>query len=336
MNQDQIVMTRTGGPEALEVRRRSVPRAAKGKVVVRVEAAGISYAEVQLLRGLHPFPPRTPCVPGYDLVGRITEVGPGVDTWKVGDRVAAMPRYGAWQEYVELSPAVLASVPETVDAAEAVALVCNGVTAWQMLRRRSGARRGDTVLVHGAAGGVGSLLTAFAVRDGLRVIGTASPRKHDVVRDLGAVPVDYRRPDLHAAVLELAPAGVAAVFDHIGGASLDLGWSVLAPGGTLVSFDSSVEGYRSGQWFRPHVPAMRRVLGWKVRGATGSSRGRRATMFYVKPGAAFRADLGTMFGLLSSGELRPEIAGRYPLQKAPEAVAELFDGRVSGKLVLVP
>ncbi|MFC3386245.1 zinc-binding dehydrogenase [Couchioplanes caeruleus subsp. azureus] len=336
MDIDQIVLTGTGGPEALEIRRRPVPQASKGKVIVRVEAAGISYAEVQLLRGLHPFPPRTPCVPGYDLVGRIAEVGEGVRTWKVGDRVAAMPRYGAWQEYVELSPKVLASVPEDVDAGDAVALVCNGVTAWQMLHRRSGARRGDTVLVHGAAGGVGSLLTAMAVREGIRVIGTASPGKHDKVRQMGALPVDYRRPDLAAVVRALAPGGVTAVFDHIGGRNLDFGWSVLAPGGTLISFDSSVEGYRSGQWFRPHVPAMRRVLGWKLRRALGMTQGRNATMYYVKPGPAFRADLRSMFGLLSRGDLQPEIAGRYPLQKAAEAVSELFEGRVTGKLVLVP
>ncbi|MCE7081114.1 zinc-binding dehydrogenase [Streptomyces sp. ST2-7A] len=305
-------------------------------MVVRVEAAGVSFAEVQLLRGLHPFPPRMPAVPGYDLVGRITAVGPRVDHWKPGDRVAAMPRTGAWQEYVAVPASGLARVPEDIPAATAVALVCNGVTAWQMLHRRARVRPGGTVLVQGAGGGVGSLLTAMAVRHGIRVIGTSSPAKHDALRAMGAEPVDYRGDDVAAAVRELAPDGVDAVFDHLGGRSLDTGWSLLAPGGTLVSFDSSVEGYEPGQWFRPHLPAMRRVMGWKLRRMLGRTGDRRATMYYVRPGDAYREDLEAMFKLVRTGELRPEIAGTYPLVKAADAVTELMNRRTVGKLVLLP
>lgn len=333
----RVTMTGSGDPEAHIVTGADVrPTAGSGRVVVRVEAAGVSYAEVQMLRHLHPFPPRFPFVPGYDLVGRVVETGPGVTRWSVGDRVAAMPRHGAWQEYVELPAKTLAAVPGHLDAAVAVSLVTNGVTAYQMLHRLASLRPGDTVLVHGASGGVGTLLTQLAVHHGLRVVGTASPAKHDAVRALGAEPLDYRTPDLPAAVRALAPNGVQAVFDHIGGRGLDDGWAMLADGGTLVSFDSSVAGYRPGQWFRPHVPALRRTAARWVARRLGLTRGRRQTMYYVKPGDAFNDDLAALYRLVDEGVLRPEIAGRHPLGGAPVAVRALIEGTTVGKHVLIP
>ncbi|MET8896951.1 zinc-binding dehydrogenase [Streptomyces albogriseolus] len=333
----RVTMTGSGEPEQnLVAVRDARPTAGPGKVVVRVEAAGVSYAEVQMLQHLHPFPPRFPFVPGYDLVGRVVETGPGVTGLRPGDRVAAMPRQGAWQEYVELPAKHLAEAPEHLDPAVAVSLITNGVTAHQMLHRLASLQPGDTVLVHGASGGVGTLLTQLAVHHGLRVIGTASPAKHPAVRALGAEPVDYRLPDFAGAVRELAPQGVQAVFDHIGGRGLDVGWDLLADGGTLVSFDSSVAGYRPGQWFRPHVPALRRTVArWFAR-KLGLTRGRRQTMYYVKPGAKFQADLAALYRLVDEGVLRPEIAGRHRLDEAPAALRALLDGATVGKHVLIP
>lgn len=333
----KVSMTGSGEPEEqLVTAREAVPSAGRGKVVLRVEAAGVSFAEVQMLQHLHPFPPRFPFVPGYDLVGRITEIGEGVTGWRVGDRVAAMPRQGAWQEYVETPAKHLAPVPEELDAAEAVALVTNGVTACQMLDRLTALAPGDTVLVHGASGGVGTLLTQLAVHRGLRVIGTASPAKHAAVRGLGAEPLDYRTPDLPSAVRGLAPGGVQAVFDHIGGRGLDDGWAMLAKGGALVSYDSSVAGYRPGQWFRPHVPALLRTGRRFVARLLGLTGGRRMTMYYVKPGPAFNAALSTLYGLLAEGVLKPEIADRHPLDGASVALRQLLEGRSVGKHVLIP
>ncbi|MEU8891649.1 zinc-binding dehydrogenase [Streptomyces sp. NPDC048442] len=312
------------------------PEAGKGQVVVRVEAAGVSFAEVQMLQHLHPFPPRFPFVPGYDLVGRVAEVGPGVTGHRVGDRVAAMPRHGAWQEYVAVPATQLADVPEALDAAVAVSLVTNGVTAYQMLHRATAPQAGQTVLVHGASGGVGTLLTQLAVHRGLRVIGTASPAKHATVRALGAEPLDYRTPDLAAAVRELAPDGVTCVFDHIGGRGLDAGWAMLARGGTLVSYDSSVAGYRPGQWFRPHVPALQRTGRRWIARKLGLTGGRRQSMYYVKPGENFRTDLAALYRLLDEGVLEPKIAARHPLADARLAVRALLDGSTVGKHVLIP
>uniref|UniRef100_A0AAU3HR50 Zinc-binding dehydrogenase n=1 Tax=Streptomyces sp. NBC_01393 TaxID=2903851 RepID=A0AAU3HR50_9ACTN len=333
----RVTMTGSGEPEKqLVTGHEPVPAAGRGKVVVRVEAAGVSFAEVQMLQHLHPFPPRFPFVPGYDLVGRITQVGEDVTGWRVGDRVAAMPRYGAWQEYVETPAKHLAPVPEGLDAAEAVALVTNGVTAYQMLDRLTALVPGDTVLVHGASGGVGTVLARLAVHRGLRVIGTASPAKHEAVRALGAEPLDYRTPDLPSAVRGLAPGGVEAVFDHIGGRGLDDSWAMLAEGGTLVSFDSSVAGYRPGQWFRPHVPALLRTGRRFLARLLGLTGGRRMTMYYVKPGADFNAALQALYELLAEGVLKPSIAGRHPLDGAAGALRQLLEGRSVGKHVLIP
>lgn len=188
---------------------------------------------------------------------------------------------------------------------------------------------------HGAAGGVGSLLTRLAVHHGARVIGSASPAKHDAVRAMGAEPVDYRGP-FEAAVRTLAPGGVDAVFDHIGGAGLDVGWRLLARGGRLVSFDSSVEGFASGQWFRPHLPALRKVVAWNLARVVRATGGRNARTYYVRPGDKFRADLAALFELVTTGVLTPTVDTRYPLDQAAEAVRHLIDGRVVGKLVLVP
>ncbi|MER7491073.1 zinc-binding dehydrogenase [Streptomyces pharetrae] len=332
-----VRMTGSGTPEErIHTTEGPRPAAGKGRVVVEVEAAGVSFAEVQMLQHLHPFPPAFPFVPGYDLVGRIVEVGPGVTGWKSGDRIAAMPRQGAWQRFVELPAKTLAAVPETLDAAVAVALVTNGVTAYQMLHRLTRLRPGHSVLVHGASGGVGALLTQLAVHHGLHVIGTASPAKHDAVRELGAQPLDYRTRDLAADVRALAPHGVQAVFDHIGGRGLDAGWRMLAHGGTLVSFDSSVAGYRPGQWFRPHLPALRRTVTRFLARLLGLTQGRRMSMYYIKPGPDFTADYAKLCRLATDGVLTPRIAGRHPLGGAVTAVRALLDGSSVGKHVLTP
>ncbi|WP_431037381.1 zinc-binding dehydrogenase [Streptomyces sp. P6-2-1] len=332
-----VRMTGSGDPERhIVLGEGARPTAGRGNVLVRVEAAGVSYAEVQMLGHLHPFPPAFPFVPGYDLVGRVVETGPGVTDRHVGERVAAMPRHGAWARYVRAPAKTLVPVPEELDAAAAVALITNGVTAWQMLHRLARVQPGDTVLVHGAGGGVGSLLTQLAVHHGLRVLGTASPGKHDAVRALGAEPLDYRTPGLPGVVRERAPGGVRAVFDHIGGRGLDESWAMLAPGGTLVSYDSSVAGYEPGQWFRPHVPALRRTVRRWVARHLGLTGGRRMSTYYVRPGKDFGADLTTLFRLAAEGVLRPEIAARHALDAAAAAVRALLDGRTVGKHVLLP
>ncbi|CAA9382512.1 MAG: Quinone oxidoreductase [uncultured Rubrobacteraceae bacterium] len=327
----EIVMTREGGPEVLETHRRELPAPGPGQVVVRVEAAGVAFSEVQMLKGRYFGQPKFPFVPGYDLVGEVEGVGEGVDREMVGTRVAALTETGAWAESVALDAKDAAPVPDGLDPADAVAAVTNGVTAWQMLHRAASVRPGQTVLVHGASGGVGTLLVQLARLAGADVIGTASARKHGYVRSLGAVPVDYR-DDVPARVREISLGGVDAVFDHVGGPGLVDSYKMLRRGGTMVTYGSASTLDGAGHWIRPYLPIFARVLRW-----TATPDGKKATFYYVKRWPRFfREDLAAVLALLAEGKIEAHAATRMPLEKASEALGFLSSGEASGKVVLVP
>ena len=328
----EIVMPREGGPEVLRVGRRGRPIPAPNQAVVRVEAAGVSFAEVQMLKGRYFMQPKFPFVPGYDLVGTVEEVGGDVDGGLVGQRVAALTQTGSWTERVALDASKLAPVPEGLDPAEAVVAVTNGVTAWQMLHRAAKVRPGQTVLVHGASGGVGTLLVQLARLAGAKVIGTASAPKHDHVRALGAVPIDYRNEDVSKRVHELSPGGMDAVFDHVGGPGIVDSWRMLRRGGTLVNYGSASTLNATGHRLAPYLPIFARVLLWNA-----LPNGRRATFYFVQRWPKhFQEDLTTVLSLLVEGKIEAHVAQRVPLEKASEALGLLASGKASGKVVLVP
>lgn len=260
----EVVLPGVVEPDGLQIRTRPLPAAGPGQAVVVVEASGVSFAEQQMRLGTYFDQPPFPFVPGYDLVGTVTAVGPEVDPQLVGTRVAALTKTGGWASAVLLDAADLTPVPAGVDPAEAETLVVSGITAWQMLHRSAHVRAGHTVLVHGANGSVGTNLVQLARHAGARVIGTAAPRHHDAVRALGAEPVDYGDPDLAARVRELAPDGVDAVFDHIGGPGIVDSWRLLAPGGTLVSYGSVSTKNNSGASQLPVLKLIARLLAWNV------------------------------------------------------------------------
>ncbi|QIN80612.1 zinc-binding dehydrogenase [Rubrobacter marinus] len=325
-------MPREGGPGVLEAHRRDLPGPGPGEAVVRVEATGVSFAEVQMLKGRYFMQPKFPFVPGYDLVGEVESVGEGVDGGLVGRRVAALTQTGSWAERVALPAKDLAPVPDGLDPAEAVAAVTNGVTAWQMIHRAARVRPGQTVLVHGASGGVGTLLVQLARLAGAEVIGTASASKHEHVRALGAVPVDYRNDDVPARVREISPEGVDAVFDHVGGPGLVDSYRMLRKGGTLVSYGSASTLGDAGHRLKPYLPIVGRVLLW---GAVPN--GKRATFYYVQRWPKFfQEDLSTVLSLLAKGEIEAHATTRMPLERASEALELLASGGASGKVVLVP
>jgi len=329
----EVVMPHEGGAEVLAVGRRAPLRGPEaGEVIVRVEAAGVSFAEVQMLKGRYFNQPEFPFVPGYDLVGIVEEVGEGVDGGLIGQRVAALTETGAWADRVVVDANNLAPVPAGLDPAEAVAVVTNGVTAWQMLHRAARVRAGQTVLVHGASGGVGTLLVQLARLAGAEVIGTASASKHAGVRELGAVPVDYKGEDVPTSVRDISPGGVDAVFDHVGGPGLVDSWRMLRRGGTLVSYGSASTLGGSGHRLAPYLPVFGRVLVWSA-----LPNGRRATFYYVKRWPKyFQKDLKTVLSLLSEGKVQARVARRLPLDRASEALELLLSGRAVGKVVLVP
>jgi NADPH:quinone reductase-like Zn-dependent oxidoreductase len=330
----EIVLTDRGGPENLRIDDTDAPAPGRGEARVRVLATGVSFAEVQMLSHRYPMQPKYPFVPGYDLVGEVTSVGRDVTGVRVGDRVAALLVTGAWRTHVVVKADRLVPVPDSLDAGVAAAATMNGVTAWQMVNRTAKVRPGQTVLVHGASGGVGTLLVQAAVAAGATVLGTASSSKHDTVRALGATPIDYRTEDVPARVRELAPGGVDAVFDHLGGDSLQESYDLLADGGIVVNYGSATTLNDDNHWLVPYLRTMRRFAGWWAGRLTGRARGRRAAFYYVKPGKAFNKALPEVYRLVATGELVPPIDQRLPLTEAATALRLLMAGKATGKIVL--
>ncbi|MFF4535070.1 medium chain dehydrogenase/reductase family protein [Streptomyces aureus] len=336
----EVVLPGKVEPEGLEIRHGAVPVAGPGQVVVRMEATGVSFAEQQMRRGRYYDQPPFPFVPGYDLVGTVLATGPGVDPELAGTRVAALVKVGGWASHVRVDAADVVPVPDGIGAAEAETVVVNGITAWQMLHRKARVRPGRTVLVHGANGGVGSVLVQLARAAGAKVIGTASERHHEALREQGVVPVDYRAGNVAARVRELAPGGVDAVFDHVGGRSAVDSWRLLAPGGTLVCYGSASTRDDTGSKQWPVLKLLGRVWAWNT-----LPNGRHAYFFNIWAGRAlsrtrFRArlhaDLTQVFAALQRGDVTARIAARLPLTEAARALRLAESGTVAGKVVLNP
>jgi NADPH:quinone reductase-like Zn-dependent oxidoreductase len=339
MNATEIVLPGTVEPEGLQISTRELPEPRAGQAVVRVEATGVSFAEQQMRRGKYYDQPPFPFVPGYDLVGEVELLGEDGDAEiAVGQRVAALTKTGGWADRVVLDAAELVPVPAGVDAAAAETVVVNGITALRMLRSAR-VQPGQTIVVLGAAGGVGSTLVQLARHAGIRVIGTAGPSAQERVRELGAIPVDYRNEDVPARVRELAPDGVAAVFDHVGGPGIVASWRMLGRGGTLVSYGTASTRDVPGN---PRVPVLKllgRLMLWNA-----LPNGRRATFFNLWAGSRkrdryreqLRRDLGEVLALLQEGAIDAQIARRFPLHDAGKALRYAEQAGIVGKVVLEP
>ena len=338
----EIELPAVGEPETLVVRRRQLAAPGPGEVVVRVETTGVSFAEKSMRRGKYPGQPKFPFVPGYDLVGIVTQVGPGVDQVVVGQRVAALTKTGGWADFVLWPAADLFPVPAEVDPAEAETAVVNGVTAWQMLHDVAKIRSGQTILVHGATSGVGVLLVQLARVAGVSVIGTASAGKQEAVRALGAAPLDYRSADLMEQVRALAPQGVDAVFDHMGGKNLLDSWLLLAPGGTLVSYaiasllDTPIS---VPSLILTFLLQMGRLFLWDI-----LPNGRHASFYNLWSGKTtklkvFRDKQQTaqreVFALLASGRIQARVGARVPLSQVAQGMRLAESGSLVGKVVLM-
>ena len=195
MRQTKIVVTRYGGPEVITVAEQECPAPMPGEVRVKVLAAGVSLPDVLAREGVHPETPRVPYTPGWDLVGIVDQIGEGVSGFELGQTVAAMPISGCYAQYVCLPQRKFIPVPAGLDPAEAVAVVLNYITAYQMLHRSAKVKPGQRVLIHGASGGVGTAFLQLGRLAGVEMYGTCSAQAAEVVKELGATPIDYRNSD---------------------------------------------------------------------------------------------------------------------------------------------
>jgi len=344
MTHNRIIVTHYGGPDALRVVEEECPEPKDGEVRVRVLAAGVSLPDIMAREGVHPETPPVPYTPGWDLVGEVDRLGNGVSGIESGQIVAAMPIHGAYAEFVCLPQRELVPVPSGLDAPEAVSLILNYVTAYQMLHRSAKVKPGQRVLIHGASGGVGTALLQLGRIAELEMYGTCSSRGAAAVSELGGIPIDYRNQDYVKEIHRFTSEGVDAVFDPIGGSHLWHSREALRRGGRVVGYGNTTslrgEGLgsaRTGRRNRLHgipIYALYIAGGWLLPGRKRVVPYSIQTLKRLRP-ELFRQDLIALLELLRQKKIRPLIAHRFPLSEARQAHELLGRGGVIGKIVLV-
>jgi NADPH:quinone reductase len=340
----RIVVTHYGGPEALGVVEEDAPEPKPGEVRVSVLAAGASLPDLLAREGVHPETPPVPFTPGWDLVGVVDRLGAGVSGLEPGQMVAALPISGAYAESICLSQGELVPVPPGVDPAEAVSLVLNYVTAYQMMHRSAKVTPRRCVLIHGAAGGVGTALLQLGRLAGLEMYGTCSSRGASAVAELGGIPIDYQQRDFVQEIRRVTGEGVDVVFESIGGTHIWRSREALRPGGKVVAYGLT-SSLREGRLASGRPGRRRRFHGLPIFGlyivASWLLPGRKRVVLYSiqwlkrRRPTLFRQDLITLFDLLQHRKIKPVIARRFPLAEARHAHELLGKGGVTGKIVLV-
>ncbi len=342
MKNRRIVVTRPGGPDVLDLITEDAPEPDTGQVRIRVFAAGVAYADIGVRLGTYPLKSFDwgNITPGYDIVGVVDKLGDQVTGWTVGQHVAALTVTGGYAEYVCLPASELVSVPEGLDPAEAVSLVLNYVTAYQMLHRIALVQAGDWILVHGAAGGVGTALLQLGRLAELKMIGTASAGKQALVKQFGAVAINYQSEDFVVRVRQITVEGVNSAYDPIGGENIARSFEAIRPGGILVTYGNYVAS--QGGVSHPDAAAKTNEIreGLQRRIDENKAESKRLAGYFIGGQKAqhpdwFRVDLEKLFQLLAQGKISPVIGERIPLSEARRAHELLDKAAIQGKIVLV-
>lgn len=335
----QVVIVRHGPPEVLQPREAPDPVPGDGEIRIAVRAAGVNFADVLARLGLYPDAPKPPVTVGYEVSGLVDAVGPGVTMHRAGDRVVALTHFGGYADRV-VTPGVFAfPIPDSLDDIVAAAIPVNYLTAIIALYRMANITAGDTVLIHGAGGGVGIAATQLARRRGATIIGTASSSKHDAIRAQGVDhAIDYRQADVTAEVRRLTNGrGADVVLDPIGGRSFADSYRLLAPLGRLVMYGvSSVAPGERRSWWRAFT-TLARMPTFKPLSLMNRNRG----VFGLNLGHLWeeRGQLAEAMTLLvadvAAGRLRPVVARTFPLDRAADAHRFIQSRSNIGKVVLV-
>ncbi len=318
-----IQVKRVGGPEVLEEVELPVPEARGSEAVVKIAAVGVNFIDVYYREGR--YKAVLPFVPGQEAAGEVVAIGPGVTDVKVGDRVAYTMVLGSYAEYASIAADRLVKIPDGVNYQQAAALMLQGMTAHYLSHSTYPLKKGETALVHAAAGGVGLLLVQMAHAIGARVIGTVSTEeKAKLARQAGADDVIlYTQTDFEAETKRLTEGkGVDVVYDSVGKTTFEKGLNVLRPRGYMVLFGGS-----SGA-----VPPFDLIqLSQK-----GSLFVTRPTLsHYVVSRQELEERSGAVFGMLRAGKLNVRIAHTYPLKQAAQAHRDLEGRKTTGKLLLL-
>lgn len=328
MNYKRIVVTKRGPPENLQIAECDLRDPSAKEVRVRVLATCVCLPDVQNRYGHSPFPSKVPFVPGYAIVGVVDATGPDVTQVALGLRFAAYLITGGYAEYVYLRENQVIPLPPSLNPAEAVTLVLNYLSAYQMLHRSAKVKAGDKVLIIGASGGVGTALLELGRLAHLKMYGIASKSKHPALANYGATLIDYRREDFVEVIRRAEPDGLDAIFDGVSGDYVERAFPLLCRGGVLVEYGNPLS--RRGLL---RALATILVLNLLPNGRTIKLYGASGFLaFNRKP---FLEDWAVLFRLLQEGKIRPVISGEFPLLEAARANALLESGQVVGNLVLV-
>ena len=335
MKYKRVVITRHGGPEVLQVVEEELPEPSAGQVRVKILATGAAFTDVLMREGLYPGVPPIPYSPGYDIVGVVEKLGLGVSTLELGQVVVALTIVGGYAEYICLPAEDLVLVPTGIDPIEACCLPLAYVTAYQMLHRIAQVQPGKRILIHGAAGGVGTALLQLGKLVDLQMYGTASKPKHDVVSRLGGTPIDYKNEDFVQRIRELTGDGVDVVFDAVGGNYLRRSYKTLRAGGQLINYGVSCAVAAQQSKFLIAASSFLLLTLLQL-----LPDGRKAVFYSIAASKKrhpdwFREDLTELLNLLSQQRIQPIIAQQIPLVEAVRVHELLNRSVVSGKIVLL-
>ncbi len=340
-----VVLTKTGGPEVLQVQEQPDPVAGPGEVLIAVRAAGINFADTMARVGLYPDAPDTPCVLGYEVAGEVEAVGGDVTDFKPGDRVMAGTRFGGQAEKVAVPQDQVIPAPERLSFEQAAAFPVNYGTAYAAMVKMGGLREGDRVLIHAAAGGVGISAVQIARGIGTEIFGTASPGKHDAIREQGVKhAIDYRSDDFEAEVARITDGdGVDVIIDATGPTNFRKDYRCLRQGGRLIMYGLSEASTETGRSIPKALSSLVRmplatIPWWKslqVMNENKGVAGLNMLGWWDREGTINRV-VEPMLPALESGELDPVVAEAFPFDRAPDAHQFIAERRNIGKVVLVP
>ncbi len=329
-----VVITKHGGPSVLDVQEQADPTLGPGQVRIDVAAAGVNFADVMARMGLYPDAPKTPCVVGYEVAGTVLELGEGVEGIGHGHRVLAGTLFGGYASQVVVPAQDVVALPDALSFEQGAAIPVNYGTAWAALIGYGNLQPGERVLIHSAGGGVGIAATQIAKRAGAELYGTASPGKHERIRELGIEhPIDYTQSGWER---ELPKFDV--ILDAIAGKSFRTSYSLLRPGGRLVAFGASslVTGQR-----RNYLTALRTLVRMPRFGLIKQMSESKAViglnmLSLWKDRGTLEPWIGPLREMLDDGTVKPVIAGDFSFEDAGAAQSMITERRNLGKVVLVP
>ena len=325
MKYKSVLVTQRGGLEAIQIVENELRPPMEGEARIRTLATSVCQDDVAIRAGNRPFLKKPPFTPGYTFIGIVDAIGEGVRDVKVGDRVAALTQYGSHSEVIYWDASELVPVPESLDPAEAVTLILNYLVAYQILHRVVKVKPGDKVLIIGASGGVGTAFLQLGRLAGLKMYGLASPSKHPILSEYGAIPIDYHTQDFVEVIRQAEPQGIDYVFNGMGEETFERSLAALRRGGVLVA-------YGAPQSFAHFLLLVVKLISYNLLPNGKKIEGYGTHRLGVD---LFKEDWTALFKLLEEGKIKPILAGKFPLLEAVKAYGLLESGQVTGNLVLL-